>query len=372
MDSELIGEQHLDLENAVKEYLESGSLDSRKKVIDLGQIMANYFANLYSPGSADSGMKSASTRGFLHALKRFDPARGVLFSNYAMHCIISEIREELKNRQLFKVPEWLSKLQNDVVKATEELVRENQLMPTLQEIADKVNVAEKGIAEAMQAGTVTMEKIDTKSIKSLRHEAFKLPVEDVIKIRKSLDRLGDIQLKVLSLFSASLQELRLAMEEEEKALSREQDHYLQLVENGNDHQEPSPVKSFKLDFPHRFSAEEVKCYFEVLADEYGLRLNDLKFADSLRETISADCPPDHNVTIRAIEVLLEGRYRGLLQLLDHLRNDEENMHVERVRTIRNEIIPARISIYLNITARYNSPEREEKENIGIEFLEKNT
>ena len=277
----------------------------------------------------------------------------------------SEIREELKNRQLFKVPEWLNKLQNDVVKATEELTRENQLMPTLQEIANKVNVAEKGIAEAMQAGTVTLEKLDTKSIKSLRHEAFKLPVEDVITIRKSLDRLSDIQLKVLSLFSANLKELRLAMEEEEKALSREQDHYLRLVENGNADQDPLPVKSFKLVFPHHFSAEEVKCYFEVLADEYGLRLTDIKFAESVREAFFADGLSADNVIIKDIELLLEGRYRGLLQLLDHLRNDEENLHVEKVRTIRNEIIPARISIYLNITARYTSPDRDERDNTEI-------
>ena len=226
MDSEFVTDKHPDLENAVKDYLETGSQNSREKVISLGQTMASYFANLYSPGSADSGMKRAASTGFLKALKRFDPQRDVHFSTYATHCIISEIREELKNRQLFKVPEWLKKLQDDVVRATEELAKENQMMPTLQEIANKVNVAEKGISEAMQAGTVALDNLNVKSIKSLRHEAFKLPVEDVITIRKSMDRLSDIQLKVLSLFSANLRELRLAMEEEEKALSREQDQYL--------------------------------------------------------------------------------------------------------------------------------------------------
>jgi hypothetical protein len=199
----------------------------------------------------------------------------------------------------------------------------------------------------------------------LRHEAFKLPVEDVIKIRKSLDRLSDIQLKVLTLFSANLKELRLAMEEEEKALSREQDHYLSLIENSNVDRDPLPVKSFKLVFPHSFSPEEIKCYFEVLADEYGLRLIDIKFADSVRGILSADLLPENNITIKNIELMLEGRYRGLLQLLDHMRNDEENLHVEKVRTIRNEIIPARISIYLNIAARYKSSEEDEKEITGI-------
>lgn len=353
MDSEFVTEQQLDLENAVKKYLETGSQNSRAKVISLGQTMASYFANLYSPGSADNGMKRAASTGFLKALKRFDPQRGVQFSTYATHCIISEIREELKNRQLFRVPEWLKKLQDDVVKATEELAKENQMMPTLQEIANKVNVAENGISEAMQAGTVALDNLNVKSIKSLRHEAFKLPVEDVITIRKSLDRLSDIQLKVLSLFSANLRELRLAMEEEEKALSREQDQYLKMVENGKQELGIIAVSSFKLDFPLHFVENQVKRYFEVLADEYGLRLTDMKYINSEKDTASPDQTEEDNRIYKSIELMLEGRYRGLLQLLDYLRNDEEFLQVERVRTTRNETVPARISIFLLVSATFN-------------------
>lgn len=360
MDSESVTEQQLDLEHAVKEYLETGSQNAREKVISLGQTMAGYFANLYSLGNADHGMKRAALTGFLHALKRFDPQRGVQFSTYATHCIISEIREELKNRQLFRVPEWLKNLQDDVVKATEELTRENQMMPTLQEIANKVNIAERGIAEAMQAGTVALDNLDLKSIKSLRHEAFKLPVEDVITIRKSLDRLSDIQLKVLSLFSSNLRELRLAMEEEEKALSREQEQYLSLVENGNDKQDIQMVSSFKLDFPTHFAPSKVKRYFEVLADEYGLRLTEIKYKNAENDRISADQAEDNNKISKLIELMLEGRYRGLLQLLDYLRNDEEAVQVERVRTSRNETIPARISIFLLVNARFEELSAKEQ------------
>ncbi len=359
MDSESVKEQQLDLEHAVKDYLDTGSQDSREKVIALGQTMAGYFANLYSPGSADVGMKRAASNGFLKALKRFDPQRGVQFSTYATHCIISEIREELRNRQLFRVPEWLKKLQEDVVQATEELTKENQMMPTLQQIANKVNVAEKGIAEAMQAGTVAFDNLNVKSIKSLRHEAFKLPVEDVITIRKSLDRLGDIQLKVLSLFSANLRELRLAMEEEENALSREQEQYLKMVENGSEELEIHAVSSFKLDFPLHFAANQVKRYFEVLADEYGLRLTDIKYLNAEKDPASFDHREEDQIINKSIELMLEGRYRGLLQLLDYLRNEEEAVQVERVRTTRNENIPARISIYILVSAGFERKDGEE-------------
>jgi RNA polymerase sigma-B factor len=345
MTDEVINGKQGDLEDAVKQYLETGSQASRESVISLGRNMAEYFAGIYSPGSMDEGLKRSATAGFLKALKRFDPSKGALFSTYATHCIISEIREELKNRQLFKVPEWLKKLQNDVIGATEELAAENKMMPTLQEIADKVNIAENGIAETMQAGSVDLNKLDLRSIKSLRHEAFKLPVEDVITIRKSLDRLGDIQLKVLSLFSANLRELRLAMEEEEKALSREQDQYLSVVENGKETGIIQPVLSFKLDFPDLYDELEIKRYFEVLTDEFGLRLTEISFKEKAEK--------ESEGYQSAIKVFLEGRYRGLLQLLDYLRSDESNIQVDRVSTTRNENIPARINICLNLSAIFN-------------------
>jgi RNA polymerase sigma-B factor len=346
MSADQLTDSQLDLEEAVKDYLETGSQESREDVIRLGRNMAEYFAGIYSAGNVDEGLKRSASSGFLKALKRFDPAKEVPFSTYATHCIISEIREELKNRQLFRVPDWLRKLQDDVIRATEELAAENQMMPTLQEIANKVNIDENGIAETMQAGIVKTNDLNYRSIKSLRHKAFKLPVEDVIKIRKSLDRLGDIQLKVLSLFSANLRELRLAMEEEEKALGREQAQYLSVVENGSELGNLQPVSSFKLDFPDRFHDHDLRRYFEVLSDEFGLHLTKISFGGRTKT--------DDEGYDAAIEVVLEGRYRGLLQLLDYLRSDEDNVQVDRVHTVRNENIPARINICLNLSAEFSN------------------
>ena len=345
MSADQLTDSQLNLENAVKAYLETGDQESREEVVRLGRDMAEYFAGIYSPGKMDEGLKRSASNGFLKALKRFDLSRGVPFSTYATHCIICDIREELKNRQLFRVPDWLQKLQDDVIRATEELAAENQMMPTLQQIANKVNIVENGIAETMQAGSVQANNLNLKSIKSLRLEAFKLPVEDVIKIRKSLDRLGDIQLKVLSLFSANLRELRLAMEEEEKALMREQDQYLKVVENGGELGHFQPLRSFRLDFPDRFNQQDLKCYFEVLSDEFGLHLTKILFGEQTKI--------DGEGYEIALEVMLEGRYRGLLQLLDYLRSDEENIQVDRVHTVRNENIPARINITLNLQAEFS-------------------
>lgn len=338
----------LDLETAVRQYLETGSPEVREELFELGRELANYYAGIYSPGKNDETLEEAAREGFSLALKRFDPSRGVSFSNYATHCIISEIREELRSRNLFKIPDWLIRLQDDVINATEELARKKSSLPTLKEIAGKVNIAEQGITETMQAGSIPLQNINLSTIKSLRHETFKMPIEDMITIRKSLDRLSNIQKKVLSLITVNLRELSMAIEEEESALTHTQAQYLRMVEGDIDTVESQEsVNGFKIGFPDEFVEEEVLCYFEVLADEYGLRLSEIRCIGKPEEegTQQFKVP---------LDIRLEGRYRGLLQLLDHLRNSEKAVGVERVQTIRNEKIPARISISITVNTFYRN------------------
>ena len=335
-----------DLETAMQVYLENESPESKETVISIGQAMANYYAGIYSPGIIDEDLKHAAGEGFLLALKRFDPSRKVMFTTYATHCIISEIRQELRTRKLFEMPDWLIRLQEDVINATEELSRQSSSMPTLQDIAEKVNIAEKGISEAMQAGSRSLSDIDLSSLKSLRNESFKLPIEDMIAIRKSMDRLNDIQKKVLSLISVNLRELSLAIEEEDLALTKTQVQHARIVENCSD----APVlqkhlEGFKINFPEQFSEEEVLRYFEVLSDEFGLHLVDLRCEGTLKKE-------DRSTMSMPVAIDLEGRYRGLLQLLDHVRSSDK-ICVQSVRTARNENIPARINIYISLITYYH-------------------
>jgi RNA polymerase sigma-B factor len=112
---------------------------------------------------------------------------------------MGEIRRELKRRRAFRVPGWLSELQAAIVRATEELIREKGAEPGLKEIAEKINLTEAGIVEAMQAGAVSLEQIDISRLRSLRYESFKLPLEDRIAVRMALERLDELQRKVLLL-----------------------------------------------------------------------------------------------------------------------------------------------------------------------------
>ncbi len=336
-----------DLEVAVKEYLDNGSLASKEIVLAFGNELSSYYASLYSPGIVDETLKEAARKGYLMALERYDSSKGVSFSNYASHCIISQIREVLGARDIFKVPSWLKRLQEDVLNATEELSRENEYLPDIKAIATKANIAEQGITETMQAGIVPMKEINFTVIKSLRLETLKMPIEDVIAIRKSLDRLTDIQKRILSLILENIRELRLAIEEEKAAMTKTQAEHMRIAENCSEPEQFSKHKdSYIIAFPYQYGEEEIDRYFEVLSDEFGLSLIKISCIGK------AEQDGERYVKI-TLDIKLEGRYRGLLRLLDYLRNSEKAVRVGRVNITRSEKIPARISASVIVNTYYD-------------------
>jgi RNA polymerase sigma-B factor len=199
MSSKKACRQNEALETAVLSYLDTGSPEEKEAVVKAGEALVNYYAGIYSPGRTDEDLRQAGYEGLLKALKRYNPQRGVMFSTFATHCIIGEIRHDLRLRGPFKVPDWLKSLQGRVLDATEELAQKNGCMPTLAEIARKVNVAEEGIVEAMQAGCVSFDEVDITKVKNLRYENFKLPIEDKITVQMSLEKIDDVQKKVITL-----------------------------------------------------------------------------------------------------------------------------------------------------------------------------
>ena len=220
--------QNLELEQAVERYLVAPNQANKVAVVEAGAALVNYYASLYSPGKIDEDLKQAGYEGLLKALKRFNPSRGFQFSTYAVHCIIGEIRHDLRMQGTFKIPDWLKSIQAKVLTATEELAQKHGHMPSLAEIAKKVNVTEEGIVEAMQAGCVSLDEIDLSKVKSLRYESFKLPIEDVITVQMSMERIDDLQKKVITMIYYE----GLTQEETAKRLGLNQRKVSRLMNKG--------------------------------------------------------------------------------------------------------------------------------------------
>lgn len=216
------------LEKAALSYARTGSAADKKKVVQAGEALVNHYAALYSDGAADEDLKQRGFEGLLKALKRFDPARQVAFSTYASHIIIGEIRHELRDRPCFKVPDWMKSLQAKIAGATDELAQENGTMPTLSQVAAKVNVAEEGIIEAMQAGLLSLEELDLSKVRRLRYESFKLPIEDVIALQISLEKIDRLQRQVVQMIYFE----GLTQEEAAKRLGLNQRRVSRLLKRG--------------------------------------------------------------------------------------------------------------------------------------------
>jgi RNA polymerase sigma factor (sigma-70 family) len=218
------------LEIAALYYLQSNSAEDKTAVVKAGEALVNYYASLYSPGRIDEDLKQAGYEGLLKALKRYNPGRGIAFSTYASHCIIGEIRHELRDRGTFRVPEWMKGLQAKIISATEELAQKNSTMPTLKEIARMVNVNEEGIVEAMQAGCVSLDELDLTKVRHIRYESFKLPIEDKIAVQMSIERMDQLQQQVIKLIYYE----GLTQEETAKRLGLNQRKVSRLMNKGLD------------------------------------------------------------------------------------------------------------------------------------------
>jgi len=202
MDKQIDLQQNYALEEAMSCYIENNSSEGKEQLMRAAEPLIRHYSALYSVGGFDEDLKQAAYEGLLKAINRFDPYRGNKFTTYAVHCIVGEIRHELRDRGFYKIPEWLKTLQGKIIKATEELYQQNKAVPTIREIAKKINVSEEGIAEAMQAGCVSLDELDLSKVRHLHYESFKLPIEDLITVKMSLEKMDQLQQDVIKLMKA--------------------------------------------------------------------------------------------------------------------------------------------------------------------------
>ena len=188
-----------DLQGVLADYLVCRDQEHLHRVVQAGTGLVHHFVALYIPGSPREDAVQAGFEGLLKAAARFDPARGVAFATYAGHCIMGEIRHYLRKEASFQRPGWAADLQHRVNRLVEEYLRETGEAPTISQIAGAVNIREEGLLEIMRCGLASLDEIDLAKVHSIRYETFKLPVEDRIALGMAMDKLSDLQRRVVTL-----------------------------------------------------------------------------------------------------------------------------------------------------------------------------
>ena len=89
--------------------------------------------------------------GLIKAIKNFDLSVGVKFSTYAVPMIIGEIRRYLRDYNSIRVSRSLKDIAYKALQTKEQLMRESSSEPTLEQIAQKMEMDVKQISNALDA-----------------------------------------------------------------------------------------------------------------------------------------------------------------------------------------------------------------------------
>lgn len=89
--------------------------------------------------------------GLIKAIDNFDVTQNVKFSTYAVPMIIGEIRRYLRDNNSIRVSRSLRDIAYKALQAKERLTNKNAKEPTIQEIADELQMAKEDVVFALDA-----------------------------------------------------------------------------------------------------------------------------------------------------------------------------------------------------------------------------
>lgn len=184
--------------------------------------------------------------GLLNAVQNFDLNRGTKFSTYTTFLIQGEIRHYIRDKHTtVRMPQWLQKLSNQIKTAEERFYKESGRLPSIHELSEELNIAEDGIREALKArdslNYISIDAgrraddprprdIDVSKIRSKHPEDF--PMEYRVKIASAIEKLSDIQQKVIQdLFYAGKSQAEIGKEVgvSQRQISRIKKNVLDLI-----------------------------------------------------------------------------------------------------------------------------------------------
>jgi RNA polymerase sigma-B factor len=135
-------------------YHREGDASAREQLIERFLPLARQLARRYQRASEplDDLMQVASL-GLIKAIDRFDPARDIAFSSFAVPTILGEIKRYFRDRTwAVRVPRDLQELSLRVDRAVGELSDGLRRQPSVKEIAAAVDADEEEVLDALQAG----------------------------------------------------------------------------------------------------------------------------------------------------------------------------------------------------------------------------
>lgn len=136
------------------EYATGKSEEIREELVlahlNLVRYLASRFANR---GETLEDLTQVGALGLLKAIERFDPARGLEFSTYAMPTVIGELKRHFRDKGwAMRVPRRMQELNLAINRLTETLPVELGRSATVDDIAKKLDATDEEVIEAQELG----------------------------------------------------------------------------------------------------------------------------------------------------------------------------------------------------------------------------
>jgi len=158
-------------------------------------------------------LKEVGYIGLLNAINLYnDNIDKINFENYAQILITNEIHQYLsKYHRKIDRPNWLIKLNCEIDQFVINYHHTYQKFPQIAEIAEHLNVSNSGLYEILKARESLNEKYsdhdsginlleiqpELQEIRSQSYQSFKLPIEDIIALKKAFSKLKKLQENII-------------------------------------------------------------------------------------------------------------------------------------------------------------------------------
>jgi RNA polymerase sigma-B factor len=143
-----------DVNRLLARFAETRSPADRELLVLRFLPLARYCARRYDARGEREDLEQVASLALLKALDRYDPARGIAFTSYAMPTIMGELKRHFRDHGwMVRVPRRLQELRAAMIRAVEELSRSLGRTPTVEELAARCEVTAEAIVEVQTLAT---------------------------------------------------------------------------------------------------------------------------------------------------------------------------------------------------------------------------
>jgi RNA polymerase sigma-B factor len=149
------GTESVTLDPRFVEFRRTGDRRLRNQLVEANRDLATRAARRFANrGEPLDDLVQVAMVGLLKSVERFDPARGLAFSSFAMPTITGEIKRHFRDRTWsIRVPRRTQETRLALAPISERLQQDLGRPPTVPELAEALNVTTDDVIQALEAGS---------------------------------------------------------------------------------------------------------------------------------------------------------------------------------------------------------------------------